>query len=143
MIDHYISAVQGRLKHTFGEQQGYTCGTIFVDHATGKIFNYCQLSNDASNTLGSKHKGEQEHAKAERFTIKKYHSENGVFTFIEFKGNCEKLGQNIDLSGVGTQHQNGVTEQNTRAISSWGRANMLHAVYHWPWHAWLKLWPLC
>ena len=109
-IDHYISAVQSRLEHTFGrEWQGYTCGTIFVDHATGKIFNYCQLSNNASDTICSKCKVEQ-HAKAEGFTIKKYHSDNGVFTSAEFKDDCEKLGQEIDFSGVGTQHQNGVAE---------------------------------
>ena len=35
--DHYISVVPGRLDHTYGrEKQGYTCGTLFVDHATYK-----------------------------------------------------------------------------------------------------------
>ncbi len=33
--DHYISSVPGRLPHTFGrEKHGYTCGSLFVDHAS-------------------------------------------------------------------------------------------------------------
>ncbi len=36
-IDHYISTTQGRLPHTFWwEMTGYSCGMIFVDHASGK-----------------------------------------------------------------------------------------------------------
>ena len=58
--DHYISAVPGRLEHTFGrERQGYTCGTLFVDHATYKIFNFCQYSTTAFETVTSKNKLEQ------------------------------------------------------------------------------------
>ena len=34
--DHYMSAVPGRLPHTYGrEKAGYTCGTLFVDRASG------------------------------------------------------------------------------------------------------------
>jgi hypothetical protein len=34
--DHYIYLVPGCLPHTFGqEKQGYTCGSLFVDHASG------------------------------------------------------------------------------------------------------------
>jgi hypothetical protein len=37
--DHYFSPIQGRLPHSFGrERTGYTCGSLFVDHASGKFF---------------------------------------------------------------------------------------------------------
>ena len=81
-------------------------------------------------------------AKNEGFTIKAYHSDNGVFAAAEFKQDCERLDQSIDFSGVGAQHQNGVAERNIKTAASWARANMLHLAYHWPQYASLKLWPM-
>jgi hypothetical protein len=53
--DHYMSSVMGCLLHTFGKERiGYSCGTLFVDHANGKLFNFCQFSNNASETINSK-----------------------------------------------------------------------------------------
>ncbi len=38
-VDHFFSPVKGHLLHTYGhETKGYTCGSLFVDHASGKIF---------------------------------------------------------------------------------------------------------
>jgi hypothetical protein len=52
--DHYFSPVPGRLPHTFGKERvGYTCSSLFVDHASGKIFNFPQYSNNASKTIQS------------------------------------------------------------------------------------------
>ena len=77
--DHYISAVPGRLPHTYGcEKDGYYGGTLFVDHASGKIFNFCQFSITGSETVDSKHKLEH-FARNEGFKIKSYHSDNGIF----------------------------------------------------------------
>jgi hypothetical protein len=54
-IDHYISTTQGRLPHTFGYKKNeYFCGMLFVDHTSGKIFNYCQYSTNANKTISSK-----------------------------------------------------------------------------------------
>lgn len=54
--DHYLSPINGRLYTSFGrEQRGYSCGTIFVDHSSGKVFNYPQLSTTAADTICSKH----------------------------------------------------------------------------------------
>ena len=39
--DHYFSPIQGHLLHTYGrERQGYTCGSHFMDHDSGKIFKF-------------------------------------------------------------------------------------------------------
>jgi hypothetical protein len=52
--DHYFSPVQGRLPHTYGcEKHGYTCGSLFVDRASGKIFNFPQFSNNTTKMLKS------------------------------------------------------------------------------------------
>ena len=96
--DHYISAVPGRLEHTYGrEKQGYTCGTLFVDHATSKSFNFCQYT--ALETVTNKHRLELL-AKQEGFQIKAYRSDNGIFAAKEFKKGCELLEQTISFSGV-------------------------------------------
>ncbi len=137
-----MSSIPGRLEHTFGrERHGYTCNTLFVDHASGKIFNFCQYSNNTKETVASKHKLETL-AQNEGFKIKSYHSDNGVFAAKEFKSDCERLKKKIDFSGVGAQHQNGVAERNIKKVASWARANMLHLAYHWPKHASIRLWPM-
>jgi hypothetical protein len=47
----------GRLPHTFGHERiGYSCGTLFVDHASGKILNFCQYSTNADETITNKHR---------------------------------------------------------------------------------------
>ena len=108
--DHYISAIQGHLFNTFGcEKQGYTCGTLFVDHASGKIFNFCQVSTSASETVDSKHKLETLAAE-EGFEIKAYHSNNGTFASSAFTDDCRQLQQKFTFSGVGAHHQNGIAE---------------------------------
>jgi hypothetical protein len=54
-VNHYMSLVMGRLPHTFGKERiGYLCGTLFIDRASGKLFNFCQFSNNASEIINSK-----------------------------------------------------------------------------------------
>lgn len=139
--DHYLSPINGRLYTSYRrEQHGYSCGTLFVDHASGKVFNFPQLSTTASDTLRSKHALERL-AYDEGIKIKHFHSDNGVFASAAFRTDCETNSQKISFSGVGAHHQNGVAERNIKTISQWARANMLHAAFHWHEHANIKLWP--
>ena len=48
--DHYASPIIGWLPHTFGKERiGYTCCSLFVDHASGKenkkVFLFFKLKN--------------------------------------------------------------------------------------------------
>ncbi len=139
--DHYLSPINGRLYSSFGrEQRGYSCGTIFVDHASRKVFNFPQLSTTAVDTIRSKHTLERM-AHDEGIIIKQIHSDNGVFSSAAFRADCETQSQKLSFSGVGAHHQNGVAESNIKTISQWARANMLHAALHWHEHANIKLWP--
>jgi hypothetical protein len=139
--DHYLSPVNGRLYSSYGrESHGYTCGTLFVDHASGKIFNFPQLSTTAADTIRSKHLLERL-AFDEGLRIKHYHSDNGIFASAAFKDDCAASSQHISFSGVGAHHQNGIAERNIKTVSQWARANMLHAAFHWTEHANIKLWP--
>ena len=139
--DHYLSTYPGRLYTTFGrEKQGFTCGTIFVDHASGRVFNYCQYSTDSAATLASKHHLESI-ALEDNIHIKHYHTDNGTFASTAFKSACKSSRQKISFSGVGAHHQNGVAERNIKTIAQWARANLLHASSHWPKHVTIKFWP--
>ena len=105
------------------------------------MFNYCQYSTTATETIQSKHKLEHL-ARDEGFRVKAYHYDNGIFALAEFKADCKMHEQKIDFSGVGAQHQNGIAEQNIKTIATWARANLLHTAYHWPTHASVRLWPM-
>ncbi len=131
-VDHYMSSVMGCLPHTFGKERiGYSCGNLFVNHASGKMFNFCQFSKNASETINSK-PHLKSLARQEGIAIKKYHADNGVFASKEFKGECDILKQEYSLSGVGKHHQNGVAERNIKTVSQWVCANMLHFAHNWP-----------
>jgi hypothetical protein len=140
-VDHYFSPEMGRLPHTFGRERiGYSCGTLFVDHASGKLFNFCQYSNNATETIQSKRRLESL-AKQEGIKIHKFHADNGIFASKEFKDDCASMGQIYSFSGVGAHHQNGVAERNIKTLAQWARANMLHLAHHWPSQANVRFWP--
>ncbi len=139
--NHYISLVPGRLPHMFGrEKHGYTCGSLFVDHASGKFFNCCQYSTNANETIKSAQRLESM-ARQENFKVKKYHSDNGIFATTAFKTHYESQQQEFSFSGVGAHHQNGVAKRNIKTVAQWARANMLHLALHWPAQANISFWP--
>ncbi len=139
--NHYFSPIPGRLPHTFGqERNGYTCGSLFVDHASGKIFNFPQYLNTALETIKTSLWLEAM-AQEEGFWIKGYHSDNDIFASPEFKNHCAQHHQKYSFSGVGAKHQNGVSERNIKTVAQWARANILHLATHWPQHANSTYWP--
>jgi hypothetical protein len=63
--DHYVSPLRGRLVTGYGTKtstEGYTGGAIYVDHASGKIFHYPQVSLDSESTVRGKQMLEAEAA---------------------------------------------------------------------------------
>jgi hypothetical protein len=108
--DHYFLPVPGRLLHTFGKEGvGYTFGSLFVDHANGKIFNFPQYSNNASKTIQcAQHLKSM--ARDEGFRIKAYHLDNRTFAAAGFQEHCKQQQQWFSFSGVGAKHQNGIAE---------------------------------
>jgi hypothetical protein len=141
LADHYFSPIEGCLPHSFGkEQNGYTCGSLFVDHASGKIFNFHQYLNTANETISSTIKLETM-AREEGFKNKKYHSNNGIFSSADFKDHCDCQRIKYSFSGVRAKHQNGVAEQNIKTVAQWAHANMLHLAHSRPQYADSKYWP--
>jgi hypothetical protein len=95
-IDQYTSPLKGRLKHTKGKEKDddkYCGGTIFVDHASGLIFNAHQISLRTGETLNAKLRFEHL-ARAHGITIKRYHADNTPFgsqnLYSRFKSRIKK-----------------------------------------------------
>ena len=119
-----------------------TGGTIFVDHATGRIKFVPQASADAATTLRGKHALERE-ADDLGFKIRSYVSDGGIFTSTAFRLDLQNRRQRLHLSGVGAKHQNGVAENAVKTVSNLARAMLIHAALRWPASHDLTLWPLC
>jgi hypothetical protein len=112
-----MSSVMGHLPHTFGgELIGYSCSTLFVDHASGKLFNFCQYSTNANETISGKRCLESL-ARQEGITVKEYHADNGIFASNVFKEDCDSLHQQYLFSGVGAHHQNGIAGRNIKTVA--------------------------
>lgn len=142
-LDQYMSALPGRLSHTKGKEKKkdqYCGGTIFVDHASSKVFVKNQVSLNAGETVMAKRMFERD-ANNSGVQIKAYRADNVPFNCKEFLADIESKGQTISLSGVGAHHQNGVSERAIKTITSWARAMLMHMVIHWPDCSDLALWP--
>ena len=133
-VDQYESSVRGRLPHTRGREgtsSRYRGGTLFYDHASGKIFARHQVSLDATDTISSKRSVERESLGSGVF-VKEYHSDNGIFSSKDFEEALMNDEQFIKKSGVGAKHQNAVAERAIGTVQNMARAMLLHVRIHWP-----------
>lgn len=142
--DHYISPVLGRSIASSGyssARHGYNCGTFYVDCASGYITVQHQVSTSAEETIRGKMVLEQE-ASDIGVKVKKYWSDNGVFSSDEFKSHCKMMKQKLRFSGVGAKFQNAVAERAIQTVCNMARANMVHATLCWPSRPFIDMWPL-
>lgn len=142
-IDQFMSTTPGRLPHTKGKEpkkDKFRGGTIMVDHATGFIHCFCQVSLRTGETLKAKTSFEQF---ADQFgvTLKHFRADNAPFGAEAFRENIKMSGQTIDFSGVGAHHQNGVAENAIKTVTNWARAMLLNQAVSWPEQFNLELWP--
>ena len=141
-VDQYESSVRGRRLETKGRERWdykFCGGTLFYDHASGKIFVNHQVTLSASETIRSKQAFEREAALC-GFTIKKYRTDNGIFTSKAYEESLDDH-QYQDRSAVGAHHQNGVAEANIGRVQRMARAMLLHLRLHWPDEFSADLWP--
>ena len=113
---------------------------MFVDHATGYIKTYNQVSLGASDTVRSKELFEL-HAWDMGIKIKKYHGDNGVFQAKAYKDDLNKRHQEMSYSGVEAHGQNSVAERAIQTVVHSARTMMLHQALLWPEQFDIRLWP--
>jgi Reverse transcriptase (RNA-dependent DNA polymerase) len=142
--DQYESRVPGKV---FGKRgaaissNSYCGGTIFVDAASGRIFNRHQVSLNAHETVETKHLFERDAASA-GVIVQAYNTDNGVYTSKEFLHELAEKGQGHRRSGVGGHHHNGVAENAIKNVIRSARTLMIHAALRWPTMTERELWPL-
>ena len=133
-MDQFVSGTPGRLFTGYGREaqhNRFQGGTIFNDAASGAIRVEHQVSLGAGETICAKERFEEwlyEQCCAE---VKRYHSDNGVFTAAEFREDCDSKLQQQTFSGVGAKHQNGRAERSIQTIMSMARTFMIHVALHW------------
>ena len=133
-IDQYKSPTPGRLANTYGKEQEskrYSCGTIFVDHASGFTYVSHQVSTTVGETIQSKRKFERL-LLSYGVVVRGYRADNNPFGFPGFKEECDLLGQTLTFSGVGAKFQNGRSERMQGTLVRWARSAMMHQLIHWP-----------
>jgi hypothetical protein len=141
-VDIYCSSTPGRLPHTFGKEKTslqYTCGAIFVDHATRLIHNTHQHSTTTAESVLSKHLFE-DYCDSFGVHIKEYVTDNNPFHGTDWVDDCKNQRQNHKFSGVGAHHQN-YAERNIQSIFNMARAMLIHFAMHWPQASATNLWP--
>ena len=96
---------------------------------------------NAAETIRGKLLLEQEAADV-NVKIRRYHSDNGVFSSREFCEHCDELKQKLRFCGVGAKFQNGVAERSIQTVCSMARSNIIHATLHYPQYKFIGLWAL-
>ena len=140
-MDQYVVSHKGRtLTNSSRDNEKYNGGTLFVDHASGYLFNHLQISLRSGETLVGKRLLERE-ATEHGTVIRSFQADNGVFTSAEFKEDLDRKQQPLHLSGVGAHHQNGVAERSIKTVSYLARSMLIHSALRWPRHHSLDLWP--
>eukprot|EP00957_Ditylum_brightwellii_P001186 93267-Ditylum_brightwellii.AAC.1 len=80
----------------------YNGGTVFVDHASGKIFVFHQESLSVSDSIKSMLKLEREAAES-GVKVQALHTDNGTFSSNDFLSHLANKKQPIRFSGVAHQ----------------------------------------
>jgi hypothetical protein len=141
-VDIYCSSTPGRLPHTFGKEKSslqFTCGGIFVDHASRLIHNTHQHSTTTAETVLSKHLFE-DYCDSFGVRIREYVTDNNPFHGADWTIDCKNQRQSHKFSGVGAHHQN-YAERNIQSIFNMARAMLIHFAMHWPQASSTDLWP--
>ena len=113
--------------------------TVFVDSISKKIFVEFQHTNNAKETLKSKHNMERE-AHQNGVKIKPFRADNGVFKATPFRIDLEASNQNITFCGVGAHHQNGIAERFIGILTERARTVLLNAHARNTIHIPMELW---
>lgn len=144
-VDHYICSTKGRLLDSRGktkDEQMYSGGCIFVDHASNYVHVEHQPSMSTHSTLRAKEAYEamcrDQGVIPQRFLLD---NEPG-FTSAQFSQHLREFKQIVRFAGAGAHHHNGHAERAIQTIMGISRTMMLHAAIHWPDMADSSLWPM-
>ena len=99
-VDQYVVSEKGRLLRSFGRESPssqLSGGTIYVNHATGRVFIFHQVSLRARETLTGKSSAFERMMHQSGHRVKKYHGDNGIFASAAFRQDCLLEGRIVTL----------------------------------------------
>ena len=144
-VDHFVCSSKGRLQSSRGktnDDELYTGGCIFVDHASSYVHVVMQRHLNTHETINAKTEFEQM-CLDNGVVAQGYQSDNGSsFTSAEYTTHLKDFQQVTRFAGVGAHHHNGVAERAIQHVMAMARTMMLHSALHWPEVADAALWPL-
>ena len=130
-LDTVDAGYEGRSFAGRGASVGYRYVTIFHDAGSGVIKVYPQHSASAAETVMSKRKFEDFMWMMGGHVVKKYHSDQGIFTSSQFRSDCEDRFQTQTFSGVGAKFQNANAERSVLTLFWMCRTFLLHVGLRW------------
>lgn len=138
MISPYgglIPQLKGRLMRA-----KYYGATIFVDHHTD--FTYVHLMRDTTgeSTLEAKNAYERL-MRRYGHKVLAYHADNGRYSENLFVGDIRDKGQTITYCGVGSHHQNGISERRIKTLGEDATTSLAHGQHMWPEVVTKSFWP--
>ena len=101
-------------------------GCIFVDHASGYIQVWHQVTFRADETIKSKLLYKHDASNYVVY-IQAYHTDNGVFTSKDVMDTLIEKDQHIQFSGAGTANQNGVAERGIQMVIQMAPTILIHS----------------
>jgi hypothetical protein len=99
---------------------------VIVDHYSDHTYIYLMRELTLVETLMAKHAYE-EFLALMGIKSKAYHADNGHFSDRGFRDDWVANNQSITFCGVGSHHQNGITERKIKDITLGGQTLLLHA----------------
>ena len=105
--------------------------TVFVDCALRWVKVHLMQDATGDSMLEANNTFEQNRM-TQNLVPKHYHADKGRFSEHPFKEDCVSKMQNLTFYGVGSHHQNGVSEQSIKDLTLSSRTLVLHAQCHWP-----------
>ena len=133
-VDHFQSTFPGRLYNSNGhtdDKDILNCGCIFVDHLSGYIHVWHQVTFSAYDNVKSKLLYGRDSAKY-GVCIQVYNIDNGVFTSKYFTDELIENDQHIRFSGASSDHQNVVEKYGIQTVIRMTCIMLVHSAMRIP-----------
>ena len=114
----------------------------FIDYVSVYVSINHQVDLSATEIVKAKLTFERED-QSHGVVIKGYHTDNGIFNFLEFMEKLLKKQKNIRLSGAGASHQNWVAEHDIKTLVDMPSTMLINAALRYPKETLsTNLWPM-
>ena len=110
--DQLVSPVPGIIPQIKGKlMKAFYCGaTVFVDHFSDYTYVHLMRDNFGASLLEAKSAFEQL-CGSFQVRVSGYHGDNGRYADAAFRQDIKDNNQRLTFCGVGSHHQNGITER--------------------------------